>query len=195
MLLSISLVVTAFLFWQNTPGSTYSVWVFWGMLFSFFGDLSMAGLLPWRNHLIGGMVTFGTAHVLYIIGFIQTAQEGPEGLNVAALLAGALLYALLVLLSWQRFIRNPAREAFLNYGALGYGLWVGGMATFALALACSLGNSYWLTALGGLIFVLSDLIIGITDIGGRRVKHAALWVWATYILGQMGIIYAQIQTQ
>ncbi|MFB6364316.1 sterol desaturase family protein [Paenibacillus elgii] len=66
---------------------------------------------------------------------------------------------MLLVFGWLFYIRNPRKQAILNYGAFGYGLWVGGMACFALDLAMMLGGIWWLTALGGLIFVLSDLLI------------------------------------
>lgn len=39
------------------------------------------------------------------------------------------------------------------------------------------------------LFYISDKIIGITDIGRAALKRAHLWIWLTYVLGQMGIIY------
>ena len=62
------------------------------------------------------------------------------------------------------------------------------MAAFALALGYALG--FWLTALGGLLFVASDFIIGVTDIRGIKIKNANDWIWLTYVLAQAGIIYA-----
>ena len=38
-------------------------------------------------------------------------------------------------------------------------------------------------------FYISDTIIGITDIGRAALKRPHLWIWLTYVLGQMGIIY------
>ncbi len=67
MLLSFSLVVAAFLILQtgsNIP--VYARWVFFGMCASFIGDLVMARLIPMPNRLIGGMLAFGVAHLLYI---------------------------------------------------------------------------------------------------------------------------------
>jgi uncharacterized membrane protein YhhN len=88
---------------------------------------------------------------------------------------------------WWFLIRNPQRGVVTNVGALVYGLWISVMASFALGLAYGLG--FWITALGGLLFVSSDFLIGMTDIRGIQLRNANDWVWLTYVAGQMGIIY------
>lgn len=190
MILSASLVAVAWWLWQYNSTFHYSQWAFFGMLLSFVGDLSMAGLIPWPNRLIGGMITFATAHVLYIVAFVKTGALLQGDLFAQGIWIGALLYGSILIVSWLLWIRNPKQPAFLNLGALGYGLWVGGMATFAFALAYTRGGIWWWSALGGLLFVLSDLLIGVTDVGGRTIKHVAIWIWLTYVAAQMAILYA-----
>jgi len=56
-------------------------------------------------------------------------------------------------------IRNPQKETVINIGALVYGMWIGMMASFALALASAVGSAFWLTALGGLLFVSADIAL------------------------------------
>ena len=34
-----------------------------------------------------------------------------------------------------------------------------------------------------------DFIIGVTDIGGRKLKYEPLWIWFTYVSAQMCIVY------
>ena len=84
-------------------------------------------------------------------------------------------------------IRNPQKGTAINIGALAYGLLVALMAAFALALGYALG--FWATAVGVLLFLASDFIIGATDIHGLSFKNANDWVWLTYIAAQMGIVY------
>lgn len=190
VLLSLSLVAAAFAIWRSDPALPYGEWVFWGMLMSFLGDLSMAGVIPWPQRLIGGMLTFAVAQSFYMTAFIQMMSASGGAAGGRGLWIGVAGYGLLLVVGWLFFIRNPRKQAILNYGALGYGLWVGGMACFALDLAMMLGGVWWLTAVGGLIFVLSDLLIGVTDVGGYRMKHKEIWIWFTYVAGQMAIIYA-----
>jgi hypothetical protein len=195
MLLSLSLVVAALILWLGDLGriEVYSQWVALGMAASFIGDLIMARLIRLPNRLIGGMVAFGIAHGLYITAYVRTMQtiSAPEpyfrfdtGLRI-----GLIAYGLITLLGWWFLIRNPQKGTAINVGALVYGLWISVMASFALALAFALGGAFWLTALGGLLFVSSDFIIGMTDIHGISLKNANDWVWLTYVAGQMGIIY------
>ncbi len=201
MLLSLSLVLAALIIWLGHLGliEVYSQWVALGMAASFVGDLIMARLirlplLP--NRLIGGMVAFGIAHGLYITAYVRTMQTisalEPYSRFDVGLRIGLVAYGLITLLGWWFLIRNPQKGTAINLGALVYGLWIGVMASFALALALALGGAFWLTALGGLLFVCSDFIIGMTDIHGISLKNANDWVWLTYVAGQMGIIYASI---
>ena len=87
-------------------------------------------------------------------------------------------------------VRNPAKGAALNVGSLIYGMWIGAMAATALALGNAVG--FWLTAAGALFFVASDFVIGITEIRGLAFKNANDWVWLTYVVGQMGIVYGAV---
>lgn len=195
MLLSLSLFVAAFLIWRGgSKMPPYAGWVALGMGASFVGDLIMARLIPLPNRLIGGMLAFAIAHALYITAYNQTIQTissiEPYSRFGTALWVGLVLYGLITLLGWWFLIRNPRREAAVNLGALVYGLWISVMASYALALGVALGGAFWLAALGGLSFVASDFLIGVTDIHGTAIKNANDWIWLTYVVAQMGIIYA-----
>jgi hypothetical protein len=191
MLLSLSLVCAALLIWQRSrPGfAAYTQLVFLGMAASFVGDLIMARLLPLPNRLIGGMLAFGTAHALYIGGYVRVVHVHGASVANPGLWLGLVLYGACSLGGWWLFIRNPRKGTAMNAGALVYGTWIGVMAAFALALAVGLGGAWWIAALGGLLFVASDFLIGITDIRGMRIQNANDWIWLTYVAGQMGIIY------
>lgn len=192
MLLSLSLVIAAFIIWQSGAQQTaYAQWVCFGMFASFIGDLIMAQLIPLPNRLIGGMIAFGIAHALYITAYISTIGQSLDSALVG-LFTGLLFYCSLTVLTWWFLIRNPQKETAINIGALVYGLWISVMASFAFALAVAMGGARfaWFTAIGGLIFVVSDFLIGITDIRGIAIKNANDWIWLTYIAGQMGIVYA-----
>ncbi len=195
MLLSSSLVVAAFLIWQTgSKMPVYAQWVFFGMCASFIGDLVMAKLIPFPNRLIGGMIAFGIAHLLYITAYRSTiatiSSMEPYQRFDTGLIVGFIFYGLVLVLGWWFLIRNPQKGTVINVGGLVYGGIIAVMASFALALAFALGGAFWLTALGGLFFLSSDFIIGMTDIHGIALKNANDWVWLTYVAGQMGIIYA-----
>lgn len=192
LLLSLSLLAAALLVWGISSNAwiAYRQWVLLGMAVSFIGDLIMARVIPVPDRLVGGIAAFAVAHALYITAFVQTILASGASLPNAGLVLGLILYELWAVGGWWILIRDPAKGTVVNAGALMYGLWIGVMASFALALAVALGGGFWLTALGGLVFMVSDFIIGITDIRGISLKNANDWVWLTYVAGQMGIIYA-----
>ncbi len=189
MLLSFSLLVAAFVIWQSgVKHAAYAQWVMFGMLASFIGDLIMAKLIPLPNRLIGGMIAFGIAHALYITAYISAIVRAFDSALVG-LAIGFVFYGIVSFGGWQFLIRNPQKPKAINIGALVYGLWISVMASFALALAFAVGGAFWLTALGGLLFVTSDFIIGVTEIRGISLKNANDWVWLTYVAAQMAIVY------
>lgn len=188
MLLSFSLLVAAFAIWLGGAKlPTYAQWVALGMLASFIGDLIMARLIPMSNRLIGGMIAFFIAHALYITAFVSSIVQSFDS-AIVSLLTALLLYCLLITGGWLRFVRNLQKDRFTNIGALIYLLWVGTMASFAFALGNAVG--VWLAAIGGWLFVVSDFIVVVCEVGGRRIKNASDWIWLTYVSAQAGIIYA-----
>lgn len=186
LILSFSLTGSAIWIWLQDPSVEYRQWVAIGMTLSTVGDLFMAGLIPFGHRLIGGMVAFAIAHCFYVTAFMKTGISW-EGLGI-----GIVAYGLFLIIGWLFFIRNQKQDKLFTIGALVYGLWVGGMACVAFALFYQNQGIWWLPAVGGFLFVISDFIIGITDIGGRKVKYDPLWVWLTYIGAQMCIIYVGI---
>ncbi|HDR7689214.1 lysoplasmalogenase [Bacillus toyonensis] len=183
LILSFSLTGSAIWIWLQDPSIEYSSWVALGMTLSTLGDLFMAGLIPFGHRLIGGMVTFALAHCFYVKAFLQT------GISWNGFWIGLLVYGLFLIIGWFFFIRNEKQDKLFTIGALIYGLWVGGMACFAFALYYANTGIWWIPALGGLLFVISDFIIGVTDIGGRKLKYEPLWIWFTYVAAQMCIVY------
>jgi hypothetical protein len=191
--LSFSLVVGALLVWIDASegvATAYAKLVFFGMAASFVGDLVMARLIPVPNRLIGGMVAFGVAHGLYIGAYTSAVGTGGGSIVNAGLILGLLVYGGATFYGWQTYIRNPSKPDAVNLGALIYGSWIAIMAAVAVGMATALGGGWWLAVLGGLSFVASDFLIGITDIGEVRIENANDWIWLTYLAGQMGIIYA-----
>ncbi|MHC2834541.1 lysoplasmalogenase [Bacillus sp. F9_6S_D1_P_5] len=186
LILSFSLTASAIWIWLQDPSVEYSTWVALGMTLSTVGDLFMAGLIPIGHRLIGGMITFALAHCFYVKAFLQT------GISWNGFWIGLLVYGLFLIIGWFFFIRNEKQDKLFTIGALIYGLWVGGMACFAFALYYENTGIWWIPAFGGLLFVISDFIIGVTDIGGHKLKYEPLWIWFTYVAAQMCIVYVGI---
>ncbi len=192
--LSFSVVLGAFLVWlgapAGSPAAAYSTFTLFGMIASFIGDLIMARLIPAPNRLIGGMVAFAAAHAMYIRAYAAAASAAGESLLNFGLILALVLYVSATFFGWREYVRNPRKPDALNIGALAYGSWIAIMASSAVGMATALGGYWWLAALGGLSFIASDFLIGVTDIREKRIENANDWIWLTYLAGQIGIIYA-----
>ena len=192
LILSFSIVLANFVIWCLELYTVHKLLIFTGMLFSFAGDLSMAGLLPWRNRLIGGMMTFGVAHCSYMAAFIAAAHANGTTVFNVCLLAAFCGYTGMLFFMWRAFIRNPKKTDLINRGALLYGLLVGGTASFALGAASVLRYGWVCAAIGGLLFVISDAVVAAVNIGEHSIKNKDVWIWITYIPAQAMIVYASV---
>lgn len=189
--LSFSLVLAA-LWIASLDGAHggYRTWAAAGMALGFVGDLAMANLLPIPNRFLGGMVAFGLGHAFYIVAATAAADSASVPLVGSVFLAGLAMYSISNLIAWFGEIRLLPRPAAVRHGALVYGLGIGVMAAAMLSLAGQIGGAWWVAAAGGMIFMISDLLIALTEIGERQLRHSHDWIWGTYLAGQMGIVYA-----
>jgi len=190
MVNSAALVLAALVWWLGVAKgghlASFAGFIFGGMLCSFVGDLLMAQVLPMPMYPVPGMLAFGAAHVLYIFGYARagTALGLGDGRAWAGAVIGGLVLAAVL---WWALIRAPGEDPVLGYGALGYALLLGGMAGAAAALALQ-DPRFSLLALGALLFLISDAILG-----NRLFRHNN-WllvgdvVWILYIAGQSFIV-------
>ncbi|MBM4430863.1 MAG: lysoplasmalogenase [Chloroflexi bacterium] len=192
VLLSALLLLAAFLGWQagarGTPVQIYASLIFLGMSAGFLGDLIMARLIPVPERVVFGMITFGLGHLFYLGAFLHVAlRSGWAQPEVLALTLAGMLGLCGWL--WYAHIRQPGGSRVLNMGSLLYGLLVGAMAALAIMLACR--DSHYLSlAAGTLLFWVSDLVLGNWVIRGRVWKSVNDVVWATYVSGQLLIVYS-----
>lgn len=191
VILSLSLVLTALSIWTSVSGkdSVYTLFVFLGMSFAFVGDLIMADVIKLKDRLVGGMLFFAVAHLLYITAYINTIHSYDKSLKTY------IFYALVIFISastlgWMNFIKNKEKPKKVNNGSLIYGYLIAIMGAFAFTLALTLGGKWWITSLAAVIFMSSDMLIGVTEIGKMKIKNVSLLVWLTYVAAQMGIIYS-----
>jgi hypothetical protein len=91
------------------------------------------------------------------------------------------------LLGWLGLVRNPKIGAALNYGALAYALLLASMSGAAAALATQ-DRRYLRPAIGGGLFLLSDLILASRLFRGAHFEQIGDLVWLTYIAGQALIV-------
>lgn len=189
---SVILVLCALTWWAagaaGTPLVGYARLLFLGMLFSLLGDLIMAQLLPLPHYVLFGMGAFGVAHVLYISGYLRLGSV--LGLQSGWARAGSLavLFALAAVL-WWTLIRAPKTAAVLNYGSLAYALLLAAMAGLAVSLAVQQPRFISL-ALGAMLFLVSDVLLGHRLFQGGKFLLADDLVWMTYIVGQAFIVFS-----
>ena len=192
ILSSAILVVCALIWWlagaSGTPLATYAALLFFGMAFSFLGDVIMAELLPLPQHVLFGMGAFGVAHVLYISGYLRLG--GALGLQDSrARAVGLAVLLVLAVALWWALIRSPQTDAVLNYGSLGYALLLAAMAGLAVSLALQEPRFVPL-ALGVVLFLVSDVLLGHRLFQGGKFLLIGDLVWMTYIVGQLLIVFS-----
>jgi hypothetical protein len=193
MALSVTLLAAALVWWQagaaGTPLARFGLWIAVGMAFGLLGDLFMAGLIvPKPRHVIFGILAFGAGHVFYILAFRQAAAV--LGLNAGPVwLWSWAIYLAVAALLWVVLVRTPARGPALNYGTLGYSLLLAAMAGAAAALAVQNIAFVWL-AVGGLLFIVSDLVLGSELMRRTHFTSIGDVIWTTYTVAQMLIVYS-----
>ena len=174
------------IFATSTALRTPALLIALGMTFGAIGDLVLADVIPLPKRMISGILVFSIGHLCYIAGFSQTAQT--LGLNDP--LTGSLVWAVFVVVAallWFFLIYNPAKSRVLNVGALIYGWIIAVMAGTATALALA-DPRFMLTAVGGILFLISDIILGNRELrdNGWFLVHDVVWV--IYIAGQALIV-------
>ena len=174
------------IFATSTTLRTPALLIALGMTFGAIGDLVLAEVIPLPKPMIGGIVVFAIGHLCYVAGFSQTAQV----LNLNDPFAGSLVWVLFVIVAaflWFFLIYNPAKSRVLNIGSLIYGWLIAIMAGTATALALS-DPRFTLTAVGGVLFLISDIILGNRELrdNGWFLVHDVVWI--IYITGQALIV-------
>jgi hypothetical protein len=157
-----------------------------GITFGALGDLVLADVIRTPKPMIGGILVFSIGHLCYIVGFTQVAHT--LGLNDP--FSESILWAAFVVVAallWFFLIYNPTKSRVLNIGSLFYGWLIAIMAGTATALALS-DPRFTLTAIGGVLFLISDIILGNRELrdNGWFLVHDVVWI--IYITGQALIV-------
>ncbi|HEU5099779.1 MAG TPA: lysoplasmalogenase [Roseiflexaceae bacterium] len=155
-----------------------------GMANGFVGDLIMAEVIPLPEHVLCGMLTFGAGHTCYIRALLEREGSPPSRATRLAWLSASWAAGLL---GWQLLVRNPKLSPALNYGALAYGLLLSSMAGLAADLAAR-DRRYTPVAIGGGLFLASDMILASRLFRGTHFPQIGDVIWLTYISGQALIV-------
>lgn len=192
MATSAVLTAAALVWWlgptRGTALAGYGLLIFVGMALGFVGDLVMAKVIRTPNRVIFGMLAFGVGHLCYIAAFIGLGRDLGNA-STATLAVSWLVYSLVSALLWYTLIRQPARGRALNIGTLVYALLLATMGAAAMALALRDARLAPL-ALGGLLFIVSDMFVGSELMRGTSFRSIGDVIWTTYIVAQMLIVYS-----
>jgi hypothetical protein len=192
MSLSAILLLAAFLgCWAGARGTAvgaFAALILGGMSAGFVGDLVMARVIPTPNRLIFGMGAFGLGHVFYLAALLNlSAKSGPLLEPRRLVILGIVLVACTAV--WYRCIRAPGGSRALNLGSLVYGLLIGGVAALTIGLA--LQDALYLgLAMGAVLFLTSDLLLGNWVIQGHVWPGVNDVIWGTYVCGQLLVVYS-----
>jgi uncharacterized membrane protein YhhN len=188
MLSSALVLVAALLLWKDADARSErgARLVAGGMGCGLLGDLVMAKVLRVRQPVIWGMLAFGVGHTLYIRAFLERSRQ--------VAVAGHLYPAIgtswaIALAGWWALVRNPKVGKTLNYGSLVYALLLASMSGTAVALAIK-DRRYLPAALGGALFLTSDLILASELFRKTHFPGIGDAIWMTYIVGQALIVGA-----
>jgi hypothetical protein len=160
-----------------------------GMTLGLLGDLFMAGMIPTRQRVLGGMAAFGLGHIAYIAGLLaygtRYALDAP-----AARWAGWLVWLVVGLAGWYFVVWRPAQPArTLHRAALPYALLLASTAGCATGLALQ-DVAFVPLAVGAALFLLSDLMLAAHLFNGACFYLIDDGIWLTYGPGQMLIVYS-----
>lgn len=144
--------------------------LFWGLVACCVADCVL------ELHFVSGMGAFGAAHVLFILHILSAAP--PVWYSILVWIA---LYGITAFL-YRKIIPTLGKNLipFLLYPAI-----LMAMAAMAVALPFTAGISWWSTALGALVFAISDLLVakGVLVGNSRACQHFTLALYDLALLG------------
>lgn len=187
---SLVLVVAAWSWYflgRADENHTFALLIALGMGAGFVGDLFMAGLTPGGRSVLGGIGAFGLGHVFYISAILWVSRW--YGFDAAVPRWTALAVWLLVgLVGWYWVVFRGQEATVLHWAALPYALLLASTAGLATGLAFQ-GILFVPLAVGGALFLSSDLILAARLFSGLEFPLIGDVIWLTYGPAQMLIVF------
>lgn len=188
---SFSLVIVAlswFLFSRGKCVNRYALFISIGMAFGFLGDLILAGVIPVPDRVIMGIGSFAIGHIFYIVAILRLSNQ--FGLNEMAPRWGMLiLWWLIGFAGWYFVVFQGQDPMIVHWVALPYALLLASTAGLGSGLAMQ-DRHFIPLALGGALFLLSDLILAADMFNDLYFPLIGDVVWLTYGPAQMLIAYS-----
>lgn len=160
------------------------VWfyVIMALFFSWLGDVLLMFQTLKSIYFILGLISFLTAHILYLIVFRQTNENHkPKAFTHATGFLLIIFGVLLVMLLWPGL-------GTMKIPVIAYTVVIMAMALSALYRKAE-GSSFVL--IGAILFVTSDSLLAMNKFGEAFIG-AGFWIMSTYILAQYMIVAGMI---
>lgn len=184
---SVALAVAA---WSVCGSSSTAVWIAIGMTLGMCGDASPFWGRPFSRAvtLAGSMLLFGAGHVAYLRAIALARQHSPvaSGKTMGMAVAASLLVGGV---SWYWVVASSDANLAgpLLVPSLLYTLFLAAVAGRMIGLAIE-QPAYSRAAAGAVLFFISDLLLGLGIFRGWDMRPVD-WIWLTYGVGQMLIVY------
>jgi hypothetical protein len=177
-----------FIFSRGRPVNRYALLISLGMTGGFLGDLFLAAVLPAPNRVLAGIASFAAGHLFYILAI--TGFGNRYHLNDPQTRWWMLgIWWLVGLAGWFFVVFRGQDPTILHWAALPYALLLASTAGLGSALAWQ-ARRFLPLAVGGALFLLSDLILAGDMFGGLFFRLIGDVVWLTYGPAQMLIVYS-----
>lgn len=186
---SVTLALIAWLdlyFTRSSPLGSYALLIAVGMSLGLLGDLILAEVIPLPQSTLGGMAAFGLGHVAYLAAVIGLASK--FGLDAPLPLWGMLALGLVIgVAGWYLVVFRGQKPNALHWAALPYALLLASVAGLFTGVALQ-SSLVAVAAIGGLLFLISDLILARQLFAGRSFPLIGDVIWLTYGPGQALIV-------
>lgn len=159
-----------------------------GLLACFTGDLFLSDVIPISASFLGGMAAFGTAQILFICVFVKILKANRIKVFNRRLLRSMLILYSICSVIYIIIAKYSTTSTEIKLGILGYSLLLCTMASFAISLT-NINNRCWIIAIGAILFVISDMIIGLTGFDILYIPAKDFVIWGTYVAALMGMVY------
>ena len=181
-----------------TNDSFYPLFILAGALLCWHGDMTLSriGIFDkiYTQHFLIGMLSFVLGHSAYALAFnYKMSKEG--SISFPILIITFLFYSAVTVLLWKIFIWRGDTPPPMRYAALTYALVISYSASSALTLFVVYKGFWIMPAIGGVLFMFSDFLIGANNFGKRKIPRFEFWVWATYSVAQFLIVSVPVFTR
>ncbi len=177
-----------FVFGRQQRVHRYALLISLGMTCGFLGDLFLAEVLPAPNRVLAGIASFALGHIFYILAIAGLGNR--LKLHNLTTRWGMLgVWWLVGLAGWFFVVFRGQEPSLVHWVALPYALLLASTAGLGSGLA-ALERRFIPLALGGALFLLSDLILAGDMFSGLYFHLIGDVVWLTYGPAQMLIVYS-----